>query len=94
MLPAFVVLLEVMDKEPTLTRTWLTFLALGAAAELLGRRWRWTLWLSVPVSLFFAWIADRATLPAALTSQACSHAPGGVIVVMGERDGDVETGSF
>ena len=55
MMPVFSVLLEVMDKEPTLTRIWLTFLALGAVAGLLARRWRWTLWLSVPLFLFFAW---------------------------------------
>jgi hypothetical protein len=47
-------LLEVMDKEPTLTQTWLTFLGLGVAAGLLARRWRRTLWVSVPVFLLAA----------------------------------------
>jgi hypothetical protein len=51
---SFFALLEVMDKEPTLAQTWLTFLALGVVAGLLARRWRRTLWVSIPVFLLVA----------------------------------------
>jgi hypothetical protein len=55
MMPALLILIGVMDKEPTLTQTWGTFLALGVVAGLLARRWRRTLWVSIPLFLLFAW---------------------------------------
>lgn len=54
-MPAILAVLEVVDKVPTLTRTWLTFLAVGAVGRLIARLWRRSLWGSVPVFLFFAW---------------------------------------
>src|SRR5688572_17771281 len=96
-MPVFA-LLEVMDKEPTLAQTWLTFVALGVVAGLLARRWRGTLWVSVPVILLLAGgtvarLTDPLVEPAIRAEAGWRHiwlsvaaiAVGAIVVVVGAR---------
>ena len=52
----FHILLEVMDKVPSVQGIWLFFLACGAVGFALARRWGiWSLVLSLPAMAFIAW---------------------------------------
>lgn len=52
---AFVVLFEVMDKEPSLLHVWFLFLLVGVGGFLLCRYRGWLLAVVLPIVLFLGW---------------------------------------
>ena len=48
-------LLEVMDKEASVSGMWISGLALGALGYFLARRWRWTSFLFVALGALLLW---------------------------------------
>jgi len=53
---ALATIFEVMDKEPSLLAVWLLFLFLAVGGFLLCHYRYWLLLVTLPISLFFAWL--------------------------------------
>lgn len=71
-------LLEVMDKEPSIRSMWISTLVLGGGGLFLCRRWPWFALLIVPVVALGAWglmgeIADPHVGPAILREAGASY---------------------
>jgi hypothetical protein len=71
-------LLEVMDKEPSIRSMWISALVLGCGGLLLCRRWPWFALLILPVVTLGTWglsgeIADPFVGPAILREAGTSY---------------------
>jgi hypothetical protein len=71
-------LLEVMDKEPSIRSMWISALVLGGGGLLLCRRWPWLVLLILPVVALGTWalsaeIADPFVGPAILREAGTNY---------------------